>query len=305
VSEIPFVNALGDEIERAAARRRGRIRRRLAIGTIGIAIAATGVAAASGVFSSPEQLAGTSVACYDHASLNGNVAVLSTGERTPIETCRHVLNTYAPLIACAGETVAVFPGGKGTCEKLGLRALPAQYATARARVNAFARDIEALEQSADCIPPRELAGRVQALLDRSGWTGWHTWLRLDIEDGPCGTVSSQGGDGRRTIEGSLDTDGHRVMVVGEAARSTMDLLYSGAGGLAPRLEDASGERCYTPSGLEAMARERTDRHLRFTTGTATGELMGRRGQRLREGCAVIIDVVPARDGYGIVVTIQG
>jgi hypothetical protein len=216
VSDIPFVNALGDEIERAAARRRGRIRRRLAIGTIGIAIAATGVAAASGVFSSAERLAGAAVACYERPAENANVAVLSTGERTPIETCRAALKTDAPLVACAGETVAVFPGRAGTCEKLGLRPLPAQYATARAKVNAFARDVMALERSG-CIPPREFAGRVQDLLNRSGWTGWRTWLRLDVRDGPCGKVSGQGGDGRRTIEGSLDTEGHRVIVVGEPA----------------------------------------------------------------------------------------
>jgi hypothetical protein len=131
-----------------------------------------------------------------------------------MDACRAVLKTDAPLVACAGETVAVFPGRAGTCEKLGLRPLPAQYATARAKVNAFARDVMALERSG-CIPPREFAGRVQDLLNRSGWTGWRTWLRLDVRDGPCGKVSGQGGDGRRTIEGSLDTEGHRVIVVGE------------------------------------------------------------------------------------------
>jgi hypothetical protein len=290
MSEIPFVNALGDAIERSAAAhiaaRRGRLRRRITFGAVGVAIAATGVAAASGVFSNPEQLAGAGVACYERASLNTNVSVLSTGEQTPIETCRQVLKTDAPLVACAGESVAVFPGGKGTCEELGLRPLPAQYETARAKVNAFARDVMALEQSADCIPPRELAGRVQALLDRSGWTGWHTWLRLDVGDGPCGTVSGQGGDGRRTIEGSLDTDGRRVMVVGEAARSTMDLLYS-PHGLARRLYDAG---CVSPAQLAAIVRRRTDRELRIDGAVS--------------GCATVADVQPAPDGYGIVVTIR-
>lgn len=76
MSEIPFVNRLGDEIERAIAARRGRIRRRIVIGSLGFAIAATGVAAASGVFSSPEQLASTGVACADRASLDSGFTVL-------------------------------------------------------------------------------------------------------------------------------------------------------------------------------------------------------------------------------------
>ena len=82
MSEIPFVKALGDEIERAAgspaaaaasaaASRSARSR---------FAIAATGVAAASGVFSSgtPEQLATTGIGCYDSADLeHSDVSVLS------------------------------------------------------------------------------------------------------------------------------------------------------------------------------------------------------------------------------------
>jgi hypothetical protein len=63
MSEIPFVDALGAELERKAAARiagrRGRIRRRIVIGGLSFAIAATGVAAASGVFGTPEELATT------------------------------------------------------------------------------------------------------------------------------------------------------------------------------------------------------------------------------------------------------
>jgi hypothetical protein len=64
------------------------------------------------------------------------------------------------------------------------------------------------------------------------------------------------------------------MVFGGPARSTVDLLY-GDGMLAPEIEDASGERCYTT-----------------------------RAQRMREGCAIIYGVGPAADGYGIVVVID-
>jgi hypothetical protein len=294
MSEIPFVNRLGDAIERSAAAhiagRRGRIRRRITLGALGFLVAATGVAAASGVFSSPERLASTGIGCYERASLTADVSVLSTGEQTPIETCRRVLRSDVPLVACADEAVHVFPGGPGTCEQLGLEPLPRAYTAARQRVNAFAREVMALEQRIDCLPPREFARRVDALLEHSGWTGWRTWLRLDVEAGPCGSVSNQGGDGRRTIDGSLDVEARRVLVVGTAARSTMDLLYS-PGGLFIQLDAASRERCLSRAQLEALVRRRTDRAVRFEGPPS--------------GCGTVADVRPAADGHGIVVALQG
>jgi hypothetical protein len=222
VSEIKFVNRLGDAIERSAAAhvagRRGRLRRRLLGGALGIAIAAAGAAAASGVFSDPQTLAATPVSCYDARSLARNVAVVSAGEATPIETCRRVLGIDGPLVACAEPTVTVhvFPGRAGTCRKLGLEPMPRDYAAARQRVNAFARDVMALERRSGCLPPAEFARHVQALLERSGWTGWRPWVRLDVQDGPCGAVSGVDGAGRRTIDGALSTDKRRVIVVGTA-----------------------------------------------------------------------------------------
>jgi hypothetical protein len=232
MSEIPFVNALGDEIEhKAAARlagRRGRIRRRLTFGALGFAVAATGVAAASGILSgTPEQLATTGIGCYEKASLNANVSVLSTGQATPIETCRRVLGTDAPLVACAGEAVLVFPGTKGTCARLGLKPLPTSYAAVRRRVNRLAERIMALERSVDCLPPEELAARVQTLLDRSpAWRGWRTRLQAEMEEGPCGTVSQLNGDGSRSADGAFDATNRVVLVTPSPSRSTMDLVYA-------------------------------------------------------------------------------
>jgi len=217
MSEIKFVKALGDEVEKAAAARiagrRGRIRRRITIGALSFAVATTGVAAASGVFTgSPEELASSGIACYDRASLDADVSVLSTSEQTPIETCRKVLDTDGPLVACAGRAVYVFPGEPGICGRLGLEPLPRAYTAARLRVGAFARDVMALERSAGCLPPHEFARRVQVLLERSGWTGWRTWLRPDLYEGPCGVVTMPDGDGSRSVEGALDSEGRRVMV---------------------------------------------------------------------------------------------
>ena len=310
MSEIEFVNALGDEMERAAAARiagrRRRIRRRVTLGALSFAVAATGVAAASGVFNTPEQLAGTSVGCYDRPSLEANVAVLSAGEGTPIETCRNVLGTDGPLVACANGAVAVFPGRPGTCERLGLEPLPPEYDAARAKVLAFGRAVRAIETSEACIPPRELERRVQALLDRSGWTGWKTWLRLDLDSGPCGAVTGVGGDGSRTIEGALDTDGRRVMVTRSATPALMKLLYED--NLGGELMDASGTRCHTRASLETLVQERvapTGRSVTFEAFEGAGEPYDARGRRLRDGCAIIGGVRPAADGRGIVVEVQG
>ena len=214
---IKFVEALGDEVERAAAARlagrRGRLRRRLVIGGLGFALVATSVAAASGVFSSPEQLASSGIACFDRASLSANVAVVPGDDRTPIETCRQLMSTDAPLVACAGEGVYVFPGGTGTCSRLGMKPLPAEYGAARAKVEALERAVRELETSG-CIPPPEFERRIQALLERFGWTGWTTWRRSDLDEGPCGASTMPGGDGRRSLEGALDAEGRRVIVTG-------------------------------------------------------------------------------------------
>ena len=115
--------------------------------------------------------------------------------------------------------------------------------------------ILAIEGSADCLPPEVLAARVQRLLDRSGWTGWTTWLRTDVSPGLCGSVSSLGGGGDRSISGALDDAGRRVMVFGALPRSTEDLLY-GPGKLVAALQDESGERCYDPAELARQVRRR-------------------------------------------------
>jgi hypothetical protein len=312
MSEIPFVKALGDEIERSAAERiatrRKRIRRRLTIGGLGFAIAATGVAAASGVFSSPESLANNGVACFDRAALNRNVTVLAPGDQTPIEACRAVLKTDAPLVACADEAVHVFPGGPGTCEKLGMAPLPPDYEAARQRVNAFGRAVTALEHRVGCLPPREFAERVQRILDRTpGWEGWSVDVREDLAEGPCSSVTAPAGDGSRSIAGTLSADERKIFVIGRLPRALENLLYS-ADGLAGQLMDASGERCYDIAGLEDLARERlarADLPLSFSVSAPRpeSEIEGARGDRLAEGCPVIIGVGTKDNGRELVVGI--
>jgi hypothetical protein len=306
MSEIPFVKALGDEIERAAKRRRGRIRRRIAFGAVAFAIAATGTAAATGVFSSapPEQLATTGISCYTKADLeHADVSVLSTSTAPPIAACRRELKTDGPLVACAGPAVIVLPGPAGTCEKLGLKPLPAAYAAERLKVARLGRRIEAIEATDDCWDPQRLAARVQRLLDRTaGWRAWRTRVASPFADGPCGSVTHDDGNGGRSVDGVIDTEKRVVLVTTGAARSTYELL--------DRLGDltaASIARCYDRAGVEALARDRlaaSGRTVSFSYDHLESGSVDALEDRIDDGCSVIPGFSAADDGYGIVVVVR-
>ena len=245
MSTIPFVEQLGDAIQAAiadpAVARRRRTRRRLAL-AVGTLLLLGGSLAAAQLLNEPEKLATGSIGCYQDAAMRGSVTIIWPGDRTPVEACaqsfREAGEPVPPLVACAyNGAVAVLPGrDQSVCQRHALEPLPPGYAPALGRVAELERAILAIEASADCLPPEVLAARVQRLLDRSGWTGWTTWLRPDVSPGPCGSVSGVGGGGERSIAGALDEAGHRVMVFGAPPRSTEDLL-SGPGKLAP---DADG-----------------------------------------------------------------
>jgi hypothetical protein len=306
VSDIPFVNALGDAIEAAALRRRGRLRRRLAIGGLGIAIAVSGVAAAAGVFESaaPEQLATSGIGCYDRPDLkHANVTVLATTTDSPVTACRRALHIAGPLAACAGPAVLVFPGPAGTCERLGYKPLPPSYFAARRKLERLAAKVNAIEAQQDCWDPHALARRVQALLDSlPAWRGWHAKVHWAMDEGPCGTVSHLQDDGSRSLDGVVDAPTRTVLVMAVAARSTQALLNS-----LERLPDESAARCYDRAGAEALARRRiaSPRHpVTFDVGHLGSGSVEPLQSRIDEGCSVIAGFGAAADGYGIVVTIR-
>ena len=313
MSEIPFVNALGDAIERSAATsiagRRRRLRRRLTGGVLVFAVLATGVAAASGVFTNapPEQLATNSIGCYSRADLkHADVAVLGVDTSDPVDACRRMLGVHGPMVACAGPEVMVFPGGPGTCEKLGLRPLPPEYDAARAKVLRLERRITAIEVTNDCWRPEALVTRVQKLLDRMpAWRGYR--MRVDPsmpQGGPCGSVTHPDGFGGRSIDGVVDTQKHRVIVTVSAARSTLDLLDSPVG---IRLVHESAARCYDDAGAEALARRRLEspRHpVTVEFEHFDGESVEPLQSRIDEGCSVVAGVGTAGDAHGIKVLIR-
>ena len=307
MSEIPFVKALGDEIERAARRRRGRVRRRIAFGAVTFAIAASGVAAASGVFSaSPDELATSGIGCYEKADLeHSNVTVLAVDAPDPVAACRTALNARGPLVGCAGPAVIVVPGGPGTCEKLRLRPLGPEYAAARAKVLRLQGGIAAIEAEHDCWKPDELAARVQTLLDRMpAWRAYRTRVADPTGDGPCGTITHSDGQGGRSIDGVVNPGEHEVIVILGPARSTDDLLYG------PRLlglAQESAERCLDDGGAEALARAAVgsaEHPVTVAFEHFDGESVEPLQSRLDEGCSVIAGIGTTDDGYGIHVTIR-
>lgn len=306
MSEIPFVNQLGNALESAIAapqpaRRRlfGSPRR---IGVLALAVllvGATGVTVARMLADADEVASGT-VACYDESNLSGNVTVLGTITGSPTAACAKVWDgggTPPALVACTrGTGVAVIPGsGPKACDRAGLAPLPVGYDKAQAKVARLHGQIAALEARADCIPPRRLARQAQALLARSGWTGWRAVVTSNGA-GPCGHILTHGGSSELTLSGALVGDTHELRVDQGPPRSLDRQLY-GEHSLSVQLMDASGKQCYTVAGLQDLARRTlaaTGRPVGFKLGRmpANTGIFGGRGDRYAEGCAIAVDTHP-------------
>jgi hypothetical protein len=313
MSEIPFVNLLGDEIERAAERAqrqpaRARRRRRLGLFALAGALLVSGSALAAGLLGgNPDDQAAAAIACYDgyDGGFSGSVAVenpeAGSAAVSPVELCRRAMAPFErPLVACGTSGgVAVIPGRDPTdCAAAGFARLDPAYTSARVKLARLERDILALETSADCIPPGELVRQVQRLLDRSGRSGWTAKLRpvgrpgRPQGHGPCGSVSSIGGDGRRYIV--WDASKRRVSISRVAPRRITDLLYSANRSLLVPLFAESGARCFTLDSLRERAQqlfgaEGVTVAVRSSTFPRTGALDDEDGRwtRYQQGCAVL------------------
>src|SRR5436305_9281131 len=99
MSEIPFVDALGDSLEAAFAAapspsrrlrlpRSGRGRLRLLVAVLALALA--GFAGARALLSTTE-LATNSIACYSGTSDDANMAAISADGQPPLQACGAVL----------------------------------------------------------------------------------------------------------------------------------------------------------------------------------------------------------------------
>jgi hypothetical protein len=311
MSEIPFVNRLGDAVESAItaprpARRRlfGR-RRRIGVLALAVLLAGASGVTVARIAADPDQVAAGTVACYEHPDRSGNVAVPGVVVGSPTDACAKAWSDgpVPPLVACLhGIAVAVIPGRDAAdCRAAGLEALPPGYATSQAKVARLERDLAAVEATADCIPARELVSRAQAVLDRSGWEGWRAVSRPG-DGGPCGAILTRDGTGKAVTGGALRADIRRLEVHHGPPRSLEERLY-GAQSLNARLMDASGARCFTIAELEALASRMlaaTGRPLTFKLGhlPANTGIEPPRGTRYEEGCAIAIDAAPVYPAPG-------
>src|SRR5205823_11007862 len=183
MTDIPFVDRLGDALEAAIAEplpSRLRLRSRRNVFVLAVfAAAALAVAAlaVAHVLSSPDRLATTGIACYASADLSSDVTVVPN-DRAPVAACadafRRLGQSVPPLVACAnGSSIAVIRAAdRGVCARVGLEPLPPGYALARAKVSLLAEAVRALEARQDCLAPDKLARGVEHLLFVQGWQGW-------------------------------------------------------------------------------------------------------------------------------------
>jgi hypothetical protein len=324
MSEIPYVNRLGDELERAARRAqpaRSRRRRRLALFALAGALLVSGSALAAGLLSGDvESQATAAIACYDGADpdFSGSNAVVppeaGSASASPVDLCRAALDPGhrdMPLVACGTSgSVAVIPGRDASdCTAAGFAPLDPAYARARARVAQLERRILAIETSVDCIARDELVRRVQRLLDRSGWTGW-TAQRHRMGAGPCGSVSGLGGGGQRFISHGFDAIGRRVLVSRAYPRRITDLLYSAERSLLGPLFAESGAKCFTFERFRERVREvfaaegvsTTVRRISFPRNASLGDEDGR-WTRYKQGCAVLAGGGPGDDPDSAVIEV--
>lgn len=299
MSEIPYVNQLGDALDAAirrpvpARRRRRSSRRRyLAVALAAIVVAGGGAAVAE-MLTDPAELGLGNVACFTGADTSGEVAMITDPERHPTDVCAAAIRGFdaQDLIAChwEGRGVAVLPrGGRPNCAAFGLAPLPDSYEAARVHVADFERAVEALQRRAGCVPPRRFARRVQALLDRQGWTGWRAVAGGG--GGPCGRVSVDQAARLGSIASNVDPRRRTVTVRGYAPLEVQRIVW-GSGSPGTALLRTSGERCFTLAGLKehvrrAFAGARVPVRFRVAAPPRHMGLEPQRGQRYAAGCAI-------------------
>jgi hypothetical protein len=170
MSEIPFVNNLGDALERAIVPQTARGRRRLRgrpwrLALVLALLVAGAAGAAQTLLSSPTQRAAINgIGCYDGTNDSAGGAFDVYGP-SPIAACRRIYRAEhsalarpeVRLIACVGgqgPIAMVFKadGNPDQCRRLGFSALPTTYAAAAADVATLNRAILATWRSANCTP---------------------------------------------------------------------------------------------------------------------------------------------------------
>jgi hypothetical protein len=196
-----------------------RRRRRLALVLVPAVVAVLAVTGFTTYALTREPTQLESIGCFEQASLDANVSVVSADGRDPAVICTEIWEQYgieggpAPkrVASCVLESgaVGVFPSsGQDTCEQLGLADLPPTYAAEAERFAALRDAIEkhlgippsgTSEGDLKCLSEEDARSFVRQELEAHGYEDWGMEV---IGDGfvgrPCTTVSL-GFDGERKV----------------------------------------------------------------------------------------------------------
>jgi hypothetical protein len=333
MSEIPFVNQLGDAIETTIGarstgnawwRRRRRARSAVAITAI---VVLGGCGALAGTLASrllsannPVVLASNGqVTCYRTASLqNGAIDQVVEGS-SPTTTCaqqRRQSGWPTVALAACGDGAygaAVIPSsGAGSCKRAGLPPLPTDYESELATVQALRTRLETLQASASCIPPPQMVSRAQLVLNQAGWKGWRAVPNYGGRaGGPCGSVAPDPGLGEVSGGTALDPFRHVLEVNAQPYPSTLELLT-------PQREAALGKsydtRCYSETSIRALMRRYlagTNRRIDISVTRAPKASVlddhwasgPRWNNLLAASCVIFTGLSTDRGGYNIIANI--
>ncbi len=325
MSEIPFINRLGDALEYATAVPPARRRRRWLLGrpsrlAIALAVLAAGAAAAAQtLLSSPVQRAAINgIGCYDGTGTGSSGAFDIYGP-SPIAACRRayaeehspLARPGARLIACVGgqgPIAMVFAAGAdpaGQCRRLGFRPLPHGYASAASSVATLDRAILATWRGRACIAPAALVKRIDAVLAKLDWTGWRAQVQPnELGAGPCGNVGF-GGNGQPDPSGALNAGARTVTVFSGPSISMTDLSMR----MNERLVAVSGASCLTLAQARDDAEAMIPARLRPATFTVTrepsqGGFGDSRQARYEAGCTIVVDAGASPDGSSVDVVLE-
>jgi hypothetical protein len=337
MSEIPFVNLLGEAIETAitpdatrspegsafspghASRWRlrgaGVLRRHQRIGAVLLAIAIGGgaVAVAETLQSSTALVAG-GIVCYGGTGTGGSMyAGVEANGRSPEAACADVFRSDGPaalgrpgvkLTACADPHgyVAVFEatGTADQCRAEGMSPLQAQsYALAQSSVDRLVQALNKLGANRTCIPPAVLVSDVQRTLRRLGWSGWQAELQKQASgSGACGLFVGTGGSFSDPMA-SLDASHHIVSITTGAIPSLLAL----SGPLDWKLLRASGRHCYTRASARRLVRDALASarvQVKFAlTQEPRGGGWAYAQNAYERGCTIVVSVAPGRSGRTI------
>jgi hypothetical protein len=289
MTDIPFVNELGDALEEAFAAEAARRRRhrgwwrqpRLLI-VFAVLAVGCGAAAARTLLSS-STLAIHPVECLAGTTFKSPITFPENNGSSPVRICAQSLNVPAArLIACAGGRstyVSVFyAAGIGQCRRLGLRALPASYHAAQLQVERLAHELESLQASAYCVSPTRFAAGAKRILDRLGWSEWRVQAGATVQEeanviggGDCAALPG-GADSSHPpdIMHALDAD-HRVLTFDLGPPPALARLVQS---LAVSIERHTSGRCWSGEALRAYVTRRLDDHHLAAAYAVTAEPPG-------------------------------